>query len=230
MINMMIALFSIILIPLVSASSMSDTLLVSTVEVGPGIHAVAVPVYLYYEPNICSAEINVRWSSGDENTDVTAILPGIADTWTFFQPYIDNINNEIFITGNNNSIMAGRILAFYIQFAIGTNDTERIDILRGNYQLSTYDRCDSAIFIAPRFVAGGVIIHSSRPPGDANGSFTVNGLDVVYLVNYLKGFGPPPEPLLAADANGDCTANGLDAVYLINYLKGGSAPILGNCP
>jgi hypothetical protein len=29
-------------------------------------------------------------------------------------------------------------------------------------------------------------------PGDTNGDCNVNGIDVVYLVNYLKGIGPPP--------------------------------------
>jgi hypothetical protein len=68
-------------------------------------------------------------------------------------------------------------------------------------------------------------------PGDANGNGEVNGVDVAYLVNYLKGFGPPPpEPELQADANGNCQVNGVDVTYLVNYLKGlGSAPIRGDC-
>jgi hypothetical protein len=66
-------------------------------------------------------------------------------------------------------------------------------------------------------------------PGDANGSGEVNGLDVVYLVNYLKGMGPAPDPLLSGDTNGDCATNGLDVVYLVNYLKGGPAPLGGDC-
>lgn len=66
-------------------------------------------------------------------------------------------------------------------------------------------------------------------PGDANSSGSVNGLDVVYLVNYLKGLGPPPDPYLAGDANGSCSVNGLDVTYLIAYLKGGDPPFAGNC-
>jgi len=66
-------------------------------------------------------------------------------------------------------------------------------------------------------------------PGDANNSGAVNGLDVVYLVNYLKGYGPPPDPYLAGDANGSCTVNGLDVTYLISYFKGGDPPYAGNC-
>jgi len=68
-------------------------------------------------------------------------------------------------------------------------------------------------------------------PGDANGNGEVNGVDVAYLVNYLKGFGPPPpEPILQADANGNCQVNGVDVTYLVNYLKGlGQGPIRGDC-
>ena len=65
--------------------------------------------------------------------------------------------------------------------------------------------------------------------GDANGSGTVNGLDVTYLVAYIKGNGPDPDPLLSGDANGDCQVNGLDVSYLINYSKGGSEPYYGDC-
>ena len=68
-------------------------------------------------------------------------------------------------------------------------------------------------------------------PGDANADGKVNGLDVVYLVNYFKDIGPPiPPPIWRADANGNCNINGIDVVYLVNYLKRlGPAPLKGNC-
>jgi hypothetical protein len=65
--------------------------------------------------------------------------------------------------------------------------------------------------------------------GDANGSGDVSGADVIYLVNYCKGFGPPPDPFLGGDVNGDCIVNGMDVVYLVAYFKGGPEPFLGNC-
>lgn len=74
-------------------------------------------------------------------------------------------------------------------------------------------------------------------PGDANGSGSTNGLDVIFMVNWFK-FWPPSQPpdscycpphdwiYSAADANGNCSFNGLDVVYLVNYLKGtGPAPV-----
>jgi hypothetical protein len=65
--------------------------------------------------------------------------------------------------------------------------------------------------------------------GDANRSGSVDGADVIFMINYCKGFGPPPDPIFAGDANGDCRASGLDVVYLVAYLKGGPEPVLGNC-
>ena len=67
-------------------------------------------------------------------------------------------------------------------------------------------------------------------PGDANNSGAVNGLDVVYLVNYFKGGDRPPAPFLRADCNGNCEVNGVDVVYLLKYLHGSNeAPFRGDC-
>lgn len=81
---------------------------------------------------------------------------------------------------------------------------------------------------------GGINEHTRHfkifPPGDVNSNSIVNGLDVVFLVNYLKGIGRPPDPLLAGDANGNCHTDGLDVIYLTNYFKGfGPAPARGIC-
>jgi len=57
--------------------------------------------------------------------------------------------------------------------------------------------------------------------GDADFSGGVDIDDVVYLINYIFGGGPVPDPLASGDA--DC-AGGIDiddVVYLINYIFGG---------
>jgi hypothetical protein len=73
--------------------------------------------------------------------------------------------------------------------------------------------------------------------GDANGSGSCTGLDVVFLQSYFKGQGPhPPDSCMcgdnflyhAADANGSCALTGLDLTYLVRYFKGGPAPFF--CP
>ncbi len=68
-------------------------------------------------------------------------------------------------------------------------------------------------------------------PGDVNDNGKVNGLDVVYLVNYLKGrIQSLPGPFARGDANGDCTINFLDVTFLVNYIKGvGPLPQPGWC-
>jgi hypothetical protein len=67
-------------------------------------------------------------------------------------------------------------------------------------------------------------------PGDVNNSGRVDGMDIVYFVNYLKGGPFPPQPLLRADCDGSCDVSGIDVMYLLNYLLGwGNPPIRGNC-
>jgi len=68
------------------------------------------------------------------------------------------------------------------------------------------------------------------PLGDANGNGVFNGVDVVYLVNYLKGIGPAPDPLMSANVNGDCEVNANDVTFMVNYLKGGPGIVRGDCP
>jgi len=77
---------------------------------------------------------------------------------------------------------------------------------------------------------GGTIVYLV---GDVNHSGAVNGIDVGYFVNYLKGGAAPPLEINGfypeADANGNCVANGIDVVYLVVFFKGGAPPVDGHC-
>jgi len=76
-----------------------------------------------------------------------------------------------------------------------------------------------------------ITIEFSYLAGDANGDDHVIGSDVTYLVQYLRGITPEPEPYLAGDANGDCVVTGPDVTFLVNYFRGiGDPPIYGDCP
>ena len=79
-------------------------------------------------------------------------------------------------------------------------------------------------------------------PGDINGNGSVNGVDIVFAVNYFKGQPhiPPvdcypvcpgtPNPFYAAgDVNGNCAFNGIDITYFVRFLKG-QVPSLLHCP
>jgi hypothetical protein len=95
-------------------------------------------------------------------------------------------------------------------------------------------------FIAILFVivAGATAAFAQHPcpyvPGDINSNGQVNGIDILYFINWVRGGPPPPDscdcpPMpfpfyAAADVNGNCAVNGIDVTYLVSYLKGG-API-----
>ncbi len=57
--------------------------------------------------------------------------------------------------------------------------------------------------------------------GDANNTGTINISDAVYVINYIFGGGPSPNPICLGDANGTGSVNISDAVYIINFIFGG---------
>jgi hypothetical protein len=65
--------------------------------------------------------------------------------------------------------------------------------------------------------------------GDVNNSGDISGLDLVFLVNALRGRTEIPTPDQRADVNGDCKVNSLDIYYLRAFLDGGPALIPGKC-
>lgn len=64
--------------------------------------------------------------------------------------------------------------------------------------------------------------------GDADGSESINILDVTAIINYLYKGGSSPAPIEAADVNNSGSINILDVTAIINYLYK-SGPEL-NCP
>ena len=98
---------------------------------------------------------------------------------------------------------------------------------------------DTLIQVVPVATYGCLYIKNvSYISGDANGDWIFNAIDIVYMINYLKGTGNPPpyhwdcangRLYATADANGNCVFNGLDITYSVNYLLGrGPAP--RKCP
>jgi hypothetical protein len=66
--------------------------------------------------------------------------------------------------------------------------------------------------------------------GDVNGDLTVNVSDVVYMISYVFGDGPPPEPLLTGDVDCNELINVSDIVYLIAFVFGDGPEPCAECP
>jgi len=66
--------------------------------------------------------------------------------------------------------------------------------------------------------------------GDADGSFSVDISDAVYLIAYIFGGGPAPSPLLSGDPDCSGSVDISDAVYLIAYIFGGGPAPCAACP
>lgn len=64
----------------------------------------------------------------------------------------------------------------------------------------------------------------AQMPGDANGDGWVNHGDAMFLLFFLCGTGPAPDPLANGDANGDCVIDSLDQNYILDHVFGGGPP------
>ncbi len=77
------------------------------------------------------------------------------------------------------------------------------------------------------------IVDPPVPPyvcGDADDNATISIADAVYLINYIFGGGPAPNPVEAGDADCSGGVSIADAVYLINYIFAGGAAPCAACP
>lgn len=92
---------------------------------------------------------------------------------------------------------------------------------------------DSLIdFPLSEFTEGDVYVIAVLPLncGDADGNDLVNISDAGFLIAYIFGGGPAPDPLLAGDADCNDLVNISDAVYLITYIFGGAPEPCADCP
>ncbi len=65
--------------------------------------------------------------------------------------------------------------------------------------------------------------------GDADGGGSVSIADAVYIVNYIFGGGPAPDPVEAGDADCSGAISISDAVFIINYIFGGGPAPCSTC-
>jgi hypothetical protein len=84
---------------------------------------------------------------------------------------------------------------------------------------------------SPRWTSRILRIGGSFLPGDINNNGHVNGADLIYLLNYIRGrVSTLAPPIGRSDLNSDCLINLEDITFFVNYFKGfGPAPEPGWC-
>ncbi|MDF1545500.1 MAG: M28 family peptidase [bacterium] len=65
--------------------------------------------------------------------------------------------------------------------------------------------------------------------GDVNGSGMVDISDLVYLVDFMFAFGPPPVSVNGADVDGSCAIDVSDITYFVEYLFLAGPPPMTGC-
>jgi hypothetical protein len=156
----------------------------------------------------------------------------------------DTLWNWISLTGQNDYYtpppdtvddMSAALLIYKGASIDGSaNDTLKFCvILAGQRNAATVSGIQGAIdkgiaFMCAHGILPGAAACQSCKCGDADGSGGFSIGDAVYIINYIFGGGPAPNPLCLGDADGSGGISIGDAVYLINYIFGGGpAP---HCP
>ncbi len=164
--------------------------------------------------------------SGFENDTLWNWLNGAAlPNGQFQSAALDTTNadlSSLIITHRNATLTASDTLVALIIFA-----TENDDNNAGSSDiLGTV--AEAKQFICDNNIAPTASVCQQCKCGDADGSGGFSIGDAVYIINYIFGGGPAPNPLCLGDADGSGGISIGDAVYLINYIFGGGpAP---HCP
>ena len=143
----------------------------------------------------------------------------------------------------SSNVMGGSLVAGHDTTAIITFDATYLTsgTYTGHIDLDSNDPDESYVQIPVTFYVSDIPPLCSYIPGDINGNGSVNGVDIVFAVNYFKGTGPHPptdcsgicpevSPFYAAgDVNGNCAFNGIDITFFVRFLKL-QVPALLTCP
>ncbi len=190
------------------------------------------------------------WADYDRDGDLDVFIANTNSSLSaFYRNDVGNANNWISIkcvgtTSNRSGIGAKvRVKAhsggrdvWQLREIAGQSGFFGQDEMRAHFGLGDAANIDSLQVVWP---SGKISVLTDVAPnqfltitefrcGDANGDWTINVGDAVFVINYIFKSGPAPNPIEAGDANCDGARNVGDAVYVINYIfKSGPAPC---CP
>jgi hypothetical protein len=195
------------------------------------------PVYITNPVEVGGFSVTIvmtdpSWFNFDPNDSLAVDTIGACHTtWGSFNFYVHPYGHQVTVTaigpGGANLPPSEDCLLFTVH---GDYDNMEVSdtcqlINFGTTQFSKPDGSSNWPRIVVRDSLCVTPCDSNLVRGDANGSGSLNGLDVTFLINYFKGgpsicLGCPCE----GDANNSGAINGLDVVFLVNYFKGGPAP------
>jgi hypothetical protein len=226
-----------------SAQNCTVTVTVGGATTGPCVeNRIDIPVYMDNPCTVGGFTIQVgmtdpSWFEFDPDDSLAVDTIGAWFTsWGNFEFFVHPYGHNVTVTAigpGGQNLPPGNGLIFTIH---GDFDNKLVSDTCQLINFGTVDISDSTGYdnyprsLVRDYLCVG-ICDSSLIRGDANGSGSLNGLDVTFLVGYLKG-GPTVclGCVCQADANTSGDVNGLDVIFLTNYFKGGPAPDPPACP
>ncbi len=162
-----------------------------------------------------------------QNVTVTDFDPTNKRLTILMEPWVSGYSIYPFLEAGE-----GSLLKLYFTVSPTAEPGQETVVKLDGYQ-SHQPRCYGSIYgfehiYQPITVAG--LVHVDFLCGDTDGDGMVNIADVVYLIDYVFGGGPPPDPLLAGDVDCNALVNIADVVYLINFIFGDGPEPCAGCP
>lgn len=210
----------------------------------PTGNPVGVPVYMSNLASVYGMSFGFQHNSADIEMSSFSLTGGVLEadsfyTGTYFYPAE---NRMVFYWAGYSTVVAPQsdalIGTLWFDVPAGTaNQTIDIDtstvIAGGNLVLIE----SSEIHSYPAFDDCGtsdlIIVSDTctyQYPGDVDANGFIETPDLTYLVQFLYGSGPAPDPLANGDLTGDCCIDSADVVYLTEYLfQGGPDPVECTC-
>ena len=204
--------------------------------------SIPIPIYLWTDTRLGAFSLGFSYNSSMVEitswSAVGGVIPPAGQSQTQFKA--DTVNNRCLLgwldvsafspilpTAQTSAQLLGTM---YMRILPGaTPDTIDLDSVfvppAGRFILSPVH----GIKLRPEYVDCGttdIVLDSAGVLcGDADGSQSVDISDGVYLIAYIFGGGPEPDPIAAGDADCSGAIDVSDVVYLLNYIfAGGPAP------
>jgi hypothetical protein len=206
------------------------------------VEQVDIPVYMNNPCAVGGFEIHIRPSDLSrfqfdfENPSTADTIGSRIGNWDFFFSRVTESNpSELIILGIADlpggspsvRLPAGDGLLFtaHLNFTITASSDTDLQVI-----VSFANVSDSTGYILYDVTSQGNLVHvqtsacDSNPRADCNCDGMRNGIDVIYLVGFLKGSEVTICGRCAGDANSSGAVNGIDVTFLVSYLKGIGAP------